>query len=130
MKLFNGIAYLIFLSLCACGGPRDTSLGAVAGPPRYRLVADWPRLSAGYVLGNPSGIGIDTSQNIVVFHRASKKWPVLLPFSETVIPENTVLILDHDTGKVIAEWGAGIFVMPHSLTVDKDDNIWVTDVGL
>ena len=129
MKLSNGIAYLIFLSLFSCGGHGQSEYVATK-PPLYRLVADWPRLPAGYVLGNPSGIGIDTAQNIVVFHRASKKWPVLLPFSEAVIPENTVLILDHITGKMIAEWGAGIFVMPHSLTVDKDDNIWVTDVGL
>jgi hypothetical protein len=27
-------------------------------------------------------------------------------------------------------WGANLFIMPHGLTVDKDNNVWVTDVGL
>jgi peptidylamidoglycolate lyase len=96
----------------------------------YRLVQGWPQLPGGFLLGNPSGIGIDTEQNVIVFHRASKKWPLLFPFSFAPILENTVLVLDRNTGRIIAEWGSGLFVMPHSLTVDRDDNIWVTDVGL
>ena len=96
----------------------------------YQLVKDWPRLPEGLILGNPTGIGIDSAQNVFVFHRASKKWPLLLPFSESVIPETTILELESDTGKVINEWGSNLFIMPHSLTVDKDNNIWVTDVGL
>jgi peptidylamidoglycolate lyase len=129
MKLSIAFVYVLSLSLCSCSGPGQTN-PVTTGPPQYQLVPDWPQLPSGYVLGNPSGIGIDNKKNIVVFHRASKNWPVLFPFSKTVIPENTVLILDHITGKIIAEWGSGLFVMPHSLTVDKDDNIWVTDVGL
>jgi peptidylamidoglycolate lyase len=31
---------------------------------------------------------------------------------------------------VIDQWGAETFVMPHGLTVDDKDNIWLTDVGL
>ena len=27
-------------------------------------------------------------------------------------------------------WGENMFWMPHGLTVDQYDNIWVTDVGL
>ena len=34
------------------------------------------------------------------------------------------------TGKLINSWGANYFIMPHGLTVDQDNNIWVTDVGL
>jgi len=129
MKISFAVVYVLFLSLFSCSGPGATT-NIVMGPPQYQLVPDWPRLPPGYVLGNPSGIGIDNKKNIVVFHRASKKWPVLFPFSAALIPENTVLVLDPVTGKIIAEWGAGLFVMPHSLTVDKCDNIWVTDVGL
>ena len=124
MKKIN-IGMLAFLLLYSCGNP-----GQSTTPPGYRLIADWPRLPPGYNLGNPSGIAIDSAQHIVVFHRASKKWPVLLPFSEDLIPENTILTLDRNTGRIISEWGAGRFIMPHSLTIDKDNNYWITDVGL
>jgi peptidylamidoglycolate lyase len=131
MGRYIRILWLVFLILSSCGNAGQTSPGDVyADSMAYRLETGWPRLPNGYVLGDPSGLGIDSAQNIVVFHRASKKWPVLLPFSGALIPENTVLILDRNTGSILDEWGAGIFVMPHSLTVDKEDDIWVTDVGL
>ena len=38
--------------------------------------------------------------------------------------------LDNETGKILNSWGANLFIMPHGLTVDKEDNIWVTDVAL
>ncbi len=37
---------------------------------KYELVKNWLDLPKELILGNPTGIGIDTNQNIVVFHRA------------------------------------------------------------
>ena len=87
-------------------------------------------MPASLLLGNPTGMGIDSAGHLLVFHRASKVWPLLLPFSKDPIPDATILELDPGTGKVLKEWGQHIFIMPHGLTIDKDDNIWVTDVGL
>ncbi|QNA42934.1 peptidyl-alpha-hydroxyglycine alpha-amidating lyase family protein [Lacibacter sediminis] len=94
----------------------------------YALVDNWPQLPAGYSFGQPTGISIDSKQHIFVFHRAGRKWTT--PFPEAFIDKNTILELDAETGTIINEWGANQFIMPHGLTVDKDDNIWVTDVGL
>jgi hypothetical protein len=33
-------------------------------------------------------------------------------------------------GKVLRHWGAGCFLMPHMITVDRSNSVWVTDVGL
>ena len=33
-------------------------------------------------------------------------------------------------GKQVAAWGAGQLYMPHSVTADREGNVWVTDVGL
>ena len=33
------------------------------------------------------------------------------------------------SGDLIKYWGENEFIMPHGLSVDKEDNIWVTDVG-
>jgi peptidylamidoglycolate lyase len=96
----------------------------------YQLTKDWPALPANYVLGNPTGIGIDTAQNIVVFHRASREWPLMRPMPTSFITDNTITIFDRQSGKILNSWGDTLFVMPHGLTVDRNNNIWVTDVGL
>jgi len=97
---------------------------------RYELVEHWPKLPDKLLLGNPTGIGIDTNQNLVVFHRASRVWPYIMPMPRSPITEHTILIIDRKTGEPIHSWGGNLFVMPHGLTVDNHNNIWVTDVGL
>ena len=94
----------------------------------YELVNEWPQLSPGYTLGQPTGIGIDNDEHVFVFHRARRRWTT--PFPDSLISENTILELEGETGKILNSWGANYFIMPHGLTVDKDNNIWVTDVGL
>lgn len=40
------------------------------------------------------------------------------------------MTLDPKDGSILGEWGANLFYMPHGLTIDSHDNIWVTDVAL
>jgi DNA-binding beta-propeller fold protein YncE len=40
--------------------------------------------------------------------------------------ENPVLEFD-PSGKLLASFGAGMFVFPHGIFVDKDNNVWVAD---
>ena len=47
-----------------------------------------------------------------------------------VIDEDTILVLDPDTGDVVESFGKGLFYVPHGITVDNQGNIYVTDVGL
>ncbi len=94
----------------------------------YELVSNWPALVNGYQLGQPTGIGVDKDDHIFVFHRTGRKWTT--PFPDSLISKNTVLELDNETGRIINSWGANYFIMPHGLTVDKQNNIWLTDVGL
>jgi peptidylamidoglycolate lyase len=120
---------LLFMTiiLISCH-PRPST--PVAYPCQHIWIRTWPQLPQQYLLGNPSGMAVDTAGNIIVFHRGSKKWPLLVPFSKAIIQENTILILDPATGRILDNWGKGIFIMPHSLTIDKANNIWVTDIGL
>jgi peptidylamidoglycolate lyase len=96
---------------------------------RYELVKDWPQLPKGFLLGNPTGIGVDSNQNIFVFHRAYRRWILPCP-PDSIITSPTILMLDRNSGKILKQWGQNLFIMPHGLKVDKDDNIWVTDVWL
>lgn len=43
---------------------------------------------------------------------------------------STVLTLHPTTGLIIGAWGDDLFYMPHGITIDHYDNLWVTDVAL
>jgi peptidylamidoglycolate lyase len=117
------LAFYFYTAQKKKGRGADTSV-------KYELVSDWPQLPGNFILGNPTGIGVDTSQNIVVFHRAEREWPLVGSMPETTISAATILVLDRKTGQLLNSWGDSLFIMPHGLTVDEDNNVWVTDVGL
>ena len=126
MVKVNAVLLALNMLLNGCNTPEKHKLDDTV--PGYDVVSNWPQLPAGYVLGNPTGIGIDSEQHLYVFHRAYRKW--VEPFPDSLITENTILKLDRNTGKILDAWGANLFIMPHGLTVDRDNNIWVTDVAL
>ena len=45
------------------------------------------------------------------------------------IPVDTVLTVNQ-TGHTVNAWGKGMFFLPHMITVDSQNNIWLTDVAL
>ncbi len=116
------------------------SLLAVAGAPtqraqaaansRYHVVHGWPVLPEGRVLGAVAGIGVDSHDNVFVFHRNGRTWPASDELVTTPIALPTVTLFDGRTGRVLAEWGENRFAMPHGLTVGRNDNVWLTDVAL
>lgn len=97
---------------------------------KYELVKNWLDLPQGLILGNPTGISIDTNQNIVVFHRSDREWDFFGSMPDKPIQNKTILIINKESGKLINSWGDNLFIMPHGLKVDDKNNIWVTDVGL
>ena len=97
---------------------------------KYSLVNNWLRLPLNIRLGDPVGLAVDTHNNLIVFHRAGREWPLVGQLSRKKIADNTILVIDSKTGAVIGQWGANLFAMPHGLSIDPEDNIWVTDVAL
>jgi peptidylamidoglycolate lyase len=93
---------------------------------KYELEEDWPEPSLKTNMGQPSGLGLDREGNLIVFHRADA---IDASNPNRLISKNTILKIDIESGKVLKEWGNGLFVWPHGLNVDKKGNIWVTDVG-
>ena len=104
-----------------------TNNGVLTG---YRLVENWPQLAMGYAMGSPVGLGIDSRQHVFIFSRAGRQWTDLVPMPSSFISGKTVMEVDNTTGQLLNSWRDHFFIMPHGLTVDRDDNIWVTDVGL
>jgi len=130
MKRYFSIILLLLLITSCSNTKQYEKLNTPDSLPAYQLIKDWPHLPQDYNLGNPTGIGLDSAQHIFVFHRAGRTWPLIAPMPGSLIPDNTILEIDKDSGKIINSWGSGLFIMPHGLTVDRNDNVWVTDVGL
>ena len=96
----------------------------------YVLVNDWPKLPDNFTLGSPTGLGLDSEGNIIAFHRSGRTWDTDIITDLSLIGENTISTIKATTGEILKSWGKNLFIMPHGLEVDKEDNIWVTDCGL
>lgn len=92
------------------------------------VVHGWPQLPEGETLGQVSGIGCDSKGDVWVFHRGARAW-LPDPAKAGPIAEAAVWRLDGKSGRRLAAWGAKTFLLPHGLTVDGRDHLWLTDVG-
>ncbi len=102
-------------------------MNAGAAEAAYQVVHGWPVLPAGQILGQATGVGVDSNDDVFVFHRAGRIWSDPAPTDP--IPGATVMLFHGRTGQLLASWGENLFIMPHGLTVDHQDNVWLTDVG-
>ncbi|XP_072157894.1 peptidyl-alpha-hydroxyglycine alpha-amidating lyase 1 isoform X2 [Bemisia tabaci] len=103
---------------------------------RLNEVTNWPGQSV--KLGQVAWVSTDTAGFVYVFHRGDRIWNANTFFLNNsynemdrgVIQVPTLAIINPDTGALITEWGHNLFFLPHGITVDKQDNVWFTDVAL
>ncbi|XP_059949194.1 peptidyl-glycine alpha-amidating monooxygenase isoform X4 [Mesoplodon densirostris] len=97
---------------------------------------DWPGV---YLLpGQVSGMALDPTNNLVIFHRGDRVWDGNSFDSKFIyqqrglgpIEEDTILVIDPNNAAVLQSSGKNLFYLPHGLSIDKDGNYWVTDVAL
>jgi DNA-binding beta-propeller fold protein YncE len=70
-------------------------------------------------MGSTSAIDIDRAGNIWVADRCG---------ANTCVNSTLAPIMKFDaSGKLLASFGAGMFVFPHGITIDRDGNVWVSD---
>ena len=88
-------------------------------PNPYKVEA-FGQLPAGRTIGATYGIDIDRDgKSVWVFERCG---------SNTCDGSMLAPLLKFDSsGRLVASFGAGMFVFPHGVFVDADNNIWVTD---
>src|SRR5258706_11551013 len=98
-----------------------------AEKPHYFVVHGWPVLPDGMVLGQVSGVAVDSHNHVFIFHRAENSWAA---DKTHPIASATILCFDGASGKLLSSWGQNRFIEPHGLRVDRDDNVWVTDRAL
>jgi len=111
---------LTFLTACNPAPPPREDV------PRLAVDAGWPTIPAGAKFGEVSAVDVDAAGNVWVLHRAGRKWAE--PFPKEPIAEPTVFKFSPE-GKLLAQWGAGLFIMPHGISIAPDGKVWITDVA-
>uniref|UniRef100_A0A1I8PLY6 peptidylamidoglycolate lyase n=1 Tax=Stomoxys calcitrans TaxID=35570 RepID=A0A1I8PLY6_STOCA len=102
----------------------------------YVYQSSWPQMDV--ELGSVTAVSFDRAGNVVLFHRCDRIWEQntfsndnkFYGRNKGPIRDSTVLALERETGKLVYDWGKNLFYMPHGLTIDHEDNVWVTDVAL
>ena len=95
----------------------------------WRRVEAWPRLPSGLELGPVTDVAVSSQGHPVVLHRANRQFNEQGLADTATIGEPDVLVLDRKTGALLHAWGSKVFRLPHSITLDTKDNVWITDVG-
>jgi DNA-binding beta-propeller fold protein YncE len=115
------------LLAAAVGGLASSALDADGGAPRndlpqpYATQRDWGELPPGMKWAAVTAVEPAPDGTIYVVHRC---------FNNSCLVRSEAPILHYDAnGKLLASFGAGMFVFPHGGTVDAYGNFWVTDAG-
>lgn len=96
---------------------------------------DW-RVANGSRLGQVAGVAV-AGHRLFLFHRGPVVWDSSsftagheYRYRDAVIQEPTVWEVEQKSGIPLHLWGQGMFYMPHSIHVDREGNVWTTDVAL
>jgi sugar lactone lactonase YvrE len=91
------------------------------GPSPYRVDAGWLKPPAGRAWGSSSAVAISASGEIWAADRCA---------ANSCATSDLAPVMKLDAaGNVTTAIGGGLFAVPHSLTIDREGDLWVTDVG-
>ena len=134
------LACAALMTAIACGGatPAEEEMPEAAEPntstgfidlqlpnPTSEVITQWAALPDGRTWGSTAGIDIGPDGHVWVYDRCGANG--LDGGCEANPNVDPILKYDRNTGEVLANFGAGLFVLPHGLHVDDDGNVWVTD---
>lgn len=102
-------------------------------PNLYQAIAPWGKLPEGRSWGALSGVAIDNDgQSVWVADRCGanpETPPGASAFQYDSCAGSTLPpVLKFDSaGNVVKSFGAGMFIFPHKIYIDRDGNVWVVD---
>lgn len=106
LTIFFVVLAMLFLQISA--SPQGSSVPEL----EYEPAPDFLRLPFGMNFGEVAGVAVNSKGHIFVFHRGN----------------HPLMEFDRD-GKFVRHLGEGLFQNAHGLRIDKDDNIWTTDLA-
>jgi len=96
-------------------------------PNPYETIEGWAKLPAGRPWGSTSSVAIDKDgKSLWAAERcgANSCWNAQAGKTSDV---DVIMKFDGATGTMVKSFGAGMFIFPHGMYVDRDGNIWLTD---
>ena len=106
--------------------PQSTVAPTNDAPNPYETIEGWAKMPAGRTWGSTSAVDIDPDgRSIWVAERcgANNCWN-----AQEGKPSPLDVVLKFDaSGTLVTSFGAGMFVFPHGIHVDRQGNVWVTD---
>ena len=120
-KLAAGTVMAAVLSGAALGAMPMAPVNDLPNP--YQSVDNWFKLPDGRKWGSTAGVAIAPDGKSV--------WAVDRCGGNGCVGSKLNPIMKFDAnGNLVAQFGAGMFAFPHGITVDKDENVYVTDAVL
>ena len=116
-ELTRAAVALLAMTAFAAPAPAQTLSCVNDAPNPYHLVNDWAHLPRPWAQTN--NVSVDAKDNVWVFDRCQDGGCA----GSTVAP---IWELSAD-GKVIKNFGGGLFVFPHAAVPDRNGNVWVVD---
>ncbi len=96
--------------------------------PAPTVMRNWGTLPEGREWGSTAGIDIDPIDgHIWAYERCGAGASSGGPVNCETNPVDPIFKFDRNTGELLANFGADIFVTPHGIHADSDGNVWVTD---
>ncbi|MCY3771738.1 MAG: hypothetical protein OXG98_06935 [Gemmatimonadetes bacterium] len=124
---------VVLVAGCSSGSSVDGNIvtGEGFSNPNPVVNTQWGELPAGRVWGHTAGIDIDpTDGHIWAYERCGAGGGGGAAGGSVncdTNPVDPIFKLDRSTGEVLANFGAGIFTIPHGIHADYEGNVWVTD---
>jgi sugar lactone lactonase YvrE len=117
-----GMTAAALLALSGSGQKARAESPTNSLPNPYRTVENWAHLPDGRTWGQTISVDIDRDGKSI--------WVVERCGGTTCTGSSLDPILKFDpTGKFVTSFGAGLFVFPHGLHLDREGNVWATDAG-
>ena len=127
---------LLFVGCAADAGTASAGDMAVGNPitgeglpnPAPNVTTNWGDLPDGREWGNTAGIDIDPNDGQVwAYERCGSGQLSGGGTNCDINPVDPIFKFDRSTGAVLANFGAGVMVIPHGIHVDGEGNVWIAD---
>ncbi len=94
--------------------------------PNPTVVKEWGPLPDGRTWGSTAGVDIDPHDGHVWAYDRCGGVGLAGGCDDNLV--DPVFKFDRETGEVLASFGAGLFVLPHGIHVDRGGNVWIVDM--